>query len=80
MSKITSVILGEPQNQFVNQMIESGRYSSTNEVIQAALIMLEEKEQQFIQLRKLIDEGLESGISNETVQSIIKKCKAKSNV
>lgn len=80
MSRTTSVTLGEPLNQFVNQMVESGRYGSTSEVIRAALRMLEEKEQQLLQLRKMIDEGLESGVSDETVQSIIQKAKAKRNV
>ncbi|HDL3860694.1 TPA: type II toxin-antitoxin system ParD family antitoxin, partial [Mannheimia haemolytica] len=70
----------EPLSQFVNQMVESGRYGSTNEVISAALKILEAQEQQLIQLRALIDEGLESGVSEETVQSIISKAKAKRNV
>ncbi len=56
-------------------MVESGRYGSTNEVISAALKILEAQEQQLIQLRALIDEGLESGVSEETVQSIISKAK-----
>ncbi|VEI77501.1 Antitoxin ParD1 [Mannheimia haemolytica] len=80
MSRTTSVTLAEPLSQFVNQMIESGRYGSTNEVISAALKILEAQEQQLIQLRALIDEGLESGVSEETVQSIISKAKAKRNV
>ncbi|HDL3873922.1 TPA: type II toxin-antitoxin system ParD family antitoxin, partial [Mannheimia haemolytica] len=49
-------------------------------VISAALKILEAQEQQLIQLRALIDEGLESGVSEETVQSIISKAKAKRNV
>lgn len=77
MSRTTSVTLAEPLSQFVNQMVESGRYGSTNEVISAALKILEAQEQQLIQLRALIDEGLESGVSEETVQSIISKAKAK---
>ncbi|AGI32340.1 TPA: type II toxin-antitoxin system ParD family antitoxin [Mannheimia haemolytica] len=75
MSRTTSVTLAEPLSQFVNQMVESGRYGSTNEVISAALKILEAQEQQLIQLRALIDEGLESGVSEETVQSIISKAK-----
>ncbi|HGO5855027.1 TPA: type II toxin-antitoxin system ParD family antitoxin [Mannheimia haemolytica] len=80
MSRTTSVTLAEPLSQFVDQMVESGRYGSTNEVICVALKILEAQEQQIIQLRALIDEGLESGVSEETVQSIISKAKAKRNV
>lgn len=80
MSRTTSVTLGEPLNQFVNQMVESGRYGSTSEVIRTALRMLEEKEQQLMQLRKMIDEGLDSGISTETVSSIIDRRKGQKNV
>ncbi|EPZ00203.1 hypothetical protein Mh1950_03460 [Mannheimia haemolytica] len=45
MSRTTSVTLAEPLSQFVNQMVESGRYGSTNEVISAALKILEAQEQ-----------------------------------
>ncbi|HGO5815420.1 TPA: type II toxin-antitoxin system ParD family antitoxin [Mannheimia haemolytica] len=80
MSRTTSVTLAEPLSQFVNQMVESGRYGLASEVISAALKILEAQEQQLIQLRALIDESLESGVSEETVQSIISKAKAKRNV
>lgn len=80
MSRTTSVTLGEPLNQFVNQMVESGRYGSTSEVIRAGLRMLEEKEQQLYQLRKAIQEGLDSGICDDDFDAIVNEARREMNV
>ncbi|MBF4101631.1 type II toxin-antitoxin system ParD family antitoxin [Mannheimia haemolytica] len=62
MARTTSVTLrGEPLNDFVNEMVASGRYGSTSEVVRTALRMLEEKEQYLAQLRQAIDDGDASG-------------------
>lgn len=71
MSRTTSVTLGEPLNHFVQEMVASGRYGSTSEVVRSALRLLEAQEQRLQHLRKLVDEGLESGESNATVEDII---------
>ena len=80
MSRTTSVTLGEPLNHFVQQMVESGRYGSTSEVVRSALRLLEEKEQQLVQLRKMVNEGLESGESSATVQDIMARVRNDLNV
>ncbi|OOH90276.1 antitoxin [Pasteurellaceae bacterium 15-036681] len=80
MSRTTSVTLGEPLNHFIQQMVESGRYGSTSEVVRSALRLLEEKEQQLLQLRKMVNEGLESGESSATVQDIMARVRKDLNV
>lgn len=80
MPRTTSVTLGEPLNIFVNQMVETGRYGSTSEVVRSALRLLEEKEQEIAQLRMAIDEGLNSGISEYTVEDIFMEVRRELNV
>lgn len=80
MSRTTSVTLGEPLNNFVQEMVASGRYGSTSEVIRSALRLLEEREQQLIQLRKAIDEGLESGESELSVTDIMRRVRNEFNL
>ena len=44
MPRTTSITIGEHLDRFVNEMIESGRYGSTSEVVRSALRLLEEQE------------------------------------
>ncbi|MEN2907092.1 Antitoxin ParD1 [Mannheimia haemolytica] len=80
MARTTSVTLGEPLNDFVNEMVASGRYGSTSEVVRTALRMLEEKEQYLAQLRQAIDDGDVSGYATETIDEMMLRVKAELNV
>lgn len=61
----SSYALGEHFEQFIKRQVESGRYSSTSEVIREALRLLEDREKlweiQLEELRRQIQEGLNSG-------------------
>lgn len=80
MARTTSVTLGEPLMLFINQMIETGRYGSTSEVVRSALRLLEAREQELAQLRLAIDEGLKSGVSESTVEEIFARVRGELNV
>lgn len=80
MARTTSITLGEPLNTFVNEMVASGRYGSTSEVVRTALRMLEEKEQYLAQIRLAIDEGDASGYASETLDEMMTRVKAELNV
>ncbi len=71
MSKNTSVTLGSHFERFINKQLKTGRFSSTSEVIRAALRLLEEEETRLSALRKLLEEGEQSGISNYTLTGLI---------
>ena len=71
MSKNTSITLGPHFERFIGKQLETGRFSSVSEVIRAALRLLEEEETKLSTLRKLLDEGEESGISNYTLTGFI---------
>ena len=80
MSRTTSVTIGEPLNAFIAEMIASGRYGSTSEVVRSALRVLELEEKKMKALKMAIEAGEKSGESTETLQSIAAEVKRQYNV
>ncbi len=80
MGRTTSVTIGDPLNDFIEKLIQNGRYGSTSEVMRSALRLLEQQEIHIDQLRSAIDEGEQSGESNFSLKDIAKMRKAKLNV
>ncbi|MDO6427140.1 type II toxin-antitoxin system ParD family antitoxin [Thalassotalea sp. 1_MG-2023] len=71
MAKNTSVTLGEHFDQFINQQLNSGRYGSASEVVRAGLRALEDQETKILNLRNMLVEGEDSGITNYSYDSLI---------
>ena len=44
MAKNTSILLGDYFNNFINNQLKSGKYSSASEVVRTALRMFEHEE------------------------------------
>ena len=61
MAKNTSILLGNYFEDFINQKIKSGQYSSASEVIRAALRMFEHEETKKDELIKELIKGEKSG-------------------
>lgn len=61
MGKNTSISLGSHFENFINEEVKSGRYSSVSEVIRAALRLLENEEKKERQLIKALEIGEQSG-------------------
>lgn len=61
MAKNTSILLGDHFDNFINEQIKSGRFSSTSEVIRAALRMFEQEEFKKAQLIAALKKGEKSG-------------------
>ncbi len=61
MSKNTSIALGDHFENFISQILKTGRFNSTSEVIRAGLRLLEEQEEKKQALSKALIEGEESG-------------------
>lgn len=63
MARTHTVTLGEHWNEFINQLVESGRYASVSEVVRESLRLLEEREadSQLEALRQALIEGEKSG-------------------
>ena len=65
MAKNTSILLGDYFDNFINQQIKSGKFSSTSEVVRAALRLFEYEQSKKAELIKKLKEGEKSGFVND---------------
>ncbi len=61
MGKNTSISIGNHFEEFINDEVKSGRYSSVSEVIRSALRLLEREEKKERELIKALKIGEQSG-------------------
>lgn len=61
MSKNTSISLGNPFEEFIDEELKSGRYNSVSEIIRSALRLLEREEKREREVIKALQEGEQSG-------------------
>ena len=80
MARTTSVTIGSELDGFVTQLVESGRYGSTSEVVRSALRLLERQESQLTALKNAIVAGEQSGESSLTLRDIAAQVKHKHHV
>lgn len=80
MARTTSVTLGEPLNDFITRMVESGRYGSTSEVMRTALRLLEEQESTNEAIRNALIAGELSGESDLSLHDIFNRERRALNV
>ncbi|MBB1466688.1 type II toxin-antitoxin system ParD family antitoxin [Vibrio sp. SG41-7] len=80
MSRTTSVTIGSQLDEFVGQLIATGRYGSTSEVVRSALRLLERQEKQTTALKMAIEAGEQSGQSSLSLHDIATKVKQRHNV
>ena len=80
MARTTSITIGSQLDDFVSEMIESGRYGSTSEVVRSALRLLQDQETKSTALRAAIEAGEQSGESNLTLSDIASRIKKKHSV
>jgi antitoxin ParD1/3/4 len=83
MSRNPSVSLSNHQQEFVENLVSSGRYQGVSEVVRAGLRLLEEREEKHKALIKrleaAVDEGLASGEPEplESADELIARFKAR---
>lgn len=70
MARVTSVTLGEHFNGFVGEMIESGRYGNTSEVLRDALRLMEAREQRLQNVREMVLAGVNAPVSQRSMDEI----------
>ncbi|MBT0119297.1 type II toxin-antitoxin system ParD family antitoxin [Vibrio alginolyticus] len=80
MSRTTSVTIGSQLDEFVGQLIATGRYGSTSEVVRSALRLLERQEKQTTALKMAIEAGEQSGQCSSSLHDIATKVKQRHNV
>jgi antitoxin ParD1/3/4 len=80
MARVTSVTLGEHFNGFVGDMIQSGRYGNTSEVVRDALRLMEAREQRMQNVREMVLAGLNSPASKNSMDDIFARAAKDLNV
>lgn len=80
MARTTSITIGSQLDDFVGELVSSGRYGSTSEVVRSALRLLERQEKQTTALRMAIEAGEQSGESALSLHDIASRVKQKHNV
>lgn len=78
MSKNTSITLGEHFEEFISSQVNSGRYGSVSEVVRAGLRLLEKTETKTEALRRMLDEGEQSGLAEYSFDAFIDELDAES--
>ena len=80
MPRTASVTIDAQLDAFVGNLIESGRYSSTSEIVRSALRLLEHQESQTAALKSAIEAGEQSGESDLSLHDIAAQVKQKRHV
>ncbi len=67
MARTMTIDLGDELREFVESLVESGDYRTQSEVVRDSLRLLREKqaESKLENLRKLIQQGLDSGVAED---------------
>ena len=73
MAKNTSITLGEHFDGFIAQQIAEGRYASASEVVRAALRLFEDTENKTAVLRRLLEEGENSGTAEYSYEALMQE-------
>ena len=72
-----TVTLTDKQDQWIKAQIEAGEYTNDSEYIRDLVRRDQEQNVRFKALKKAIQEGLDSGISNKSVTDIIEEVEAR---
>ena len=80
MARTTRVTIGEQLDAFINRLIDSGRYGSTNDVMRTALRLLEQQIANNEAVREVVINGLQSGESPLSLRDIAAQRKLKHSV
>ncbi len=76
-----SYALGDHFEAFIDAQVKGGRYNNASEVVRDALRLLEDQERlrelRYAELRRLAEEGRESGLSEEDGEAVLDRLDAK---
>ncbi|MGA9893203.1 MAG: type II toxin-antitoxin system ParD family antitoxin [Xanthobacteraceae bacterium] len=73
-----SFALGENFEEFIDARVTGGRYNNASEVVRDALRLLEDQDRQRqLELRRLLDQGRASGLSDEPGEAVLDRLETK---
>ncbi len=79
MAKNTSITLGEHFDEFISGQVKSGRFGSASEVVRAALRLLENTETRLDGLRRMLEEGEQSGVAEYDYETFMNELDNENN-
>lgn len=65
-----TIVISEPQDDWIKAQVGSGNYNNDSEYIRDLIRKDQERKDKILAMQKLIDEGLASGISNRSIEDI----------
>lgn len=66
-----NVSLPDPMKHWVEAQARIGRYSNASDYVRDLIRRDQERADKLMELQKLVDEGLESGVSNRSMDDIL---------
>ena len=72
-----NVSLPDPMKQWVEVHAQPGRYSNASDYVRDLIRRDQERADKLAQLQKLISEGLDSGISDRSMNDVLEIARAK---
>ena len=73
-----SFALGQHFEQFIDSQVTGGRYNNASEVVRDALRLLEDhSRRRQLELRRLLDEGRASGLSDQPGEATLDRLETK---
>ncbi|MBK8907334.1 MAG: type II toxin-antitoxin system ParD family antitoxin [Rhodospirillales bacterium] len=67
-----NVSLPDPMKDWVEAQTKSGRYSNTSDYVRDLIRRDQERASKLAELQKLLTEGLESGVSDRTIDDVLR--------
>lgn len=72
-----NVSLPDPMKEWVETQLQTGRYSNASDYVRDLIRHDQERRNKIAELQKLIDEGLESGVSERSMDDILQTARMK---
>lgn len=72
-----NVSLPDPMKEWVETQLQTGRYSNASDYVRDLIRHDQERRSKIAELQKLIDEGLESGVSERSMDDILQTARMK---
>ena len=72
-----NISLPDPMRDWVQAQIQEGKYSSSSDYVRDLIRRDQESRQQQLALQEAITEGLRSGISNRSMEDVLKEAQAR---
>jgi antitoxin ParD1/3/4 len=67
-----NISLPDPMKDWVEAQARTGRYSNASDYVRDLIRRDQERADRLAELQKLLSEGLESGVSDRTIEDVLK--------